>query len=449
MDKKGLQYVYRCTYVAAVGGLLFGYDTAVISGAIGFIQQKYTLSPAYTGWVASCALIGCVIGAMLAGPVSDQIGRKKVLVFSAIAFAISSIGIMLPWGLNAFVAFRLIGGLGIGIASMIAPLYIAELAPASIRGRLVSIYQMGIVCGILIVYFVNAGIAGMYTEAWNVDFGWRWMFGSGLLPSICFLLLLIIVPESPRWLAARNRLPEAGTILNRINGAEKAKEELQSIQQDLNVKEGKLADLLAPGMRRTLIIGIVLAIFSQVTGMNAILYYAPEIFKSTGDGASSAMMQTVLIGIINLLFTLVAIRYADQWGRRKLLLIGAGGMAVCLAIIGAAFYMKAVTSYLILIAILAYIACFAISLGPMTFVVVSEIFPTALRGKAMSVCIFFLWAAVYLVSQTFPMLKASIGEAPTFWIYMSMSVLCFWFVYKLVPETKGKTLEEIAASMNK
>ncbi|NII23520.1 sugar porter family MFS transporter [Pseudoflavitalea sp. X16] len=447
MHKKGLQYVYRCTYVAAVGGLLFGYDTAVISGAIGFITDKYTLSPAQTGWIASCALIGCVIGAMLAGPVSDAIGRKKVLVFSAVAFAVSSLGILVPWGLSAFVLFRLIGGIGIGIASMIAPLYISELAPAAIRGRLVSIYQMGIVCGILTVYFVNAGIAGLHTAEWNIDTGWRWMFGSGLLPSILFLVLLIIVPESPRWLAGRERLLEAGTILDRINGAAKAKEELQAIRDDLSTKENNFADLLSPAMRKRLLIGIILAIFSQVTGMNAILYYAPEIFKSTGDGASSAMLQTVLIGIINLLFTLVAIRYADQWGRRKLLLIGSGGMALCLAIIGTVFYYKAVGSYLILVAILAYIACFAVSLGPMTFVVVSEIFPTAMRGKAMSVCIFFLWAAVYLVSQTFPMLQAAIGEAPTFWIYMSMSVLCYVFVWKMVPETKGKTLEEIGASL--
>lgn len=447
MSKKGLQYVYRCTYVAAVGGLLFGYDTAVISGAIGFITDKYTLSPAQTGWIASCALIGCVIGAMLAGPVSDAIGRKKVLVFSAVAFAVSSLGILVPWGLSAFVLFRLIGGLGIGIASMIAPLYISELAPAAIRGRLVSIYQMGIVCGILTVYFVNAGIAGLHTAEWNIDTGWRWMFGSGLLPSILFLILLIIVPESPRWLAGRERLSEAGTILDRINGAAKAQAELQAIRDDLSTKESNFADLLSPAMRKRLLIGIILAIFSQVTGMNAILYYAPEIFKSTGDGASSAMIQTVLIGIINLLFTLVAIRYADQWGRRKLLLIGSGGMALCLAIIGTVFYYKAVGSYLILVAILAYIACFAVSLGPMTFVVVSEIFPTAMRGKAMSVCIFFLWAAVYLVSQTFPMLQAAIGEAPTFWIYMSMSVLCYVFVWKMVPETKGKTLEEIGASL--
>jgi MFS transporter, SP family, arabinose:H+ symporter len=446
MDKRGLQYVYRCTYVAAVGGLLFGYDTAVISGAIGFIQKKYILSPAQTGWVASCALIGCVIGAMLAGPVSDKTGRKKVLIFSALAFAISSLGIMLPWSLDAFVLFRLIGGLGIGTASMIAPLYIAEIAPAPIRGRLVSIYQMGIVCGILIVYFVNAAIAGLYTEAWNIDSGWRWMFGSGLLPSLIFLFLLVIVPESPRWLAARGRLQQAQDILTKINGREKAIEELAAIRNDLNTKEGSLADLVAPRLRKRLFIGITLAIFSQVTGMNAILYYAPEIFKSKGDGGSSAMLQTILIGVINLLFTIVAIKYVDKWGRRKLLLIGSAGMACCLAVIGSAFYLQWLQSYLILIAILAYIAFFAISLGPMTFVVVAEIFPTHVRGKAMSVSIFFLWIAVYIVSQTFPMLKAAIGEAFTFWIYMGMSVICWLFVRKMVPETKGKTLEEIAAS---
>ena len=436
-------YVYKATMVAAVGGLLFGYDTAVVAGAIGFIEKRYDLSAAMVGWIASCALIGCIVGAMFAGSLSDRVGRKKVLILSAILFAVSSAGIAYPMDLDWFVFFRLIGGLGIGIASMLAPMYISEIAPAKIRGQLVSINQLGIVSGILLIYFVNATIAGWYDEAWNVSTGWRWMFGSGIFPSIIFLLLLFFVPESPRWLAQKERYDEARLILSKINGSEKATEELAEIKEALNIEKSSFADILKPGVRKALLIGIVLCIFSQVTGINAIMYYAPEIFKSTGDGSGSALMQTVLVGTINVLFTLVAIKYVDRWGRRTLLLAGCAGMAACLLVVGGAFSFDLAKGYLVLIAILAYIAFFAISLGPLTFVVISEIFSNRNRGKAMSVCIFFLWVAVYAVSQSFPMLLASIGSAYTFWIYMVMAVFAFLFVYKFIPETKGKSLKEI------
>jgi len=444
-----LGYIYKITIVAAVGGLLFGYDTAVVAGAIGFIQKRFDLSAAMMGWIASCALIGCVIGAMASGYLSDKLGRKKVLIFSAILFAVSSIGTALPQDLTFFVVFRIIGGLGIGIASMISPMYITECAPAAIRGRLVSINQLGIVTGILLIYFVNASIAGLYDEAWNVNTGWRWMFGSGIIPSVIFLLLLFFVPESPRWLAQAGRTDEAERILTKINGAAKAKTELQEINHAINTEEGSFAELFRPGLRTALIIGIILSIFSQVTGINAIMYYAPEIFKSTGDASSSALFQTILVGIVNLLFTIVAIKYADKAGRKGLLLAGAGGMAICLAIVGGAFYMGAVKGYLVLIAILAYIACFALSLGPLTFVVIAEIFPNRVRGRAMSICLFFLWTAVFFVSQFFPILLQSIGSAATFCLFMAMSVIAFLFVWKMVPETKGKTLEEIERSWHK
>lgn len=436
-------YAYKATFVAAVGGLLFGYDTAVVAGAIGFIQKRYDLSAAMMGWVASCALIGCIAGAMFAGKLSDRIGRKKVLILSAILFAVSSLGILLPMSLDWFIFFRLIGGLGIGVASILSPMYISEIAPANIRGQLVSINQLGIVTGILLIYFVNATIAGWYDEAWNVSTGWRWMFGSGVIPSIIFLILLFFVPESPRWLAQKQLWDDAGFVLSKINGSQKAKNELDNIKQSLHTDTGSFADILKPGVRKALFIGVILCIFSQVTGINAIMYYAPEIFKATGDASGSALMQTVLVGIINLLFTFVAIKFVDKWGRRTLLLIGAGGMAVCLAIIGSAFYFGFAQGYLVLIAILAYIAFFAISLGPLAFVVISEIFSNRNRGIAMSVCIFFLWAAVYAVSQTFPMLLDSIGTAFTFWIYMIMAAIAFVFILKMIPETKGKSLEEI------
>jgi SP family arabinose:H+ symporter-like MFS transporter len=447
--KGNLGYIYKITIVAAVGGLLFGYDTAVVAGAIGFIQKRFDLSAAMMGWIASCALIGCVAGAMFSGYLSDKLGRKKVLILSAVLFAVSSIGTAVPQDLTLFVVFRIIGGLGIGIASMISPMYITECAPAAIRGRLVSINQLGIVTGILLIYFVNAGIAGLYDEAWNVSTGWRWMFGSGIFPSIIFFILLLFVPESPRWLAQAGRRDEAERILTKINGPAKAKTELREIEEAIHTETSSFAELFRPGLRTALIIGIILSILSQVTGINAIMYYAPEIFKSTGDGSGSALLQTVLVGIVNLLFTIVAIKYVDKAGRKGLLLAGAAGMALCLAVIGSAFYLDAVKGYLVLIAILAYIACFALSLGPLTFVVIAEIFPNRARGRAMSICLFFLWTAVYFVSQFFPILLQSIGSAYTFWIFMVMSVIAFLFVWKLVPETKGKTLEEIEKTWHK
>lgn len=438
-----MKFIYQCTLVAALGGLLFGYDTAVVAGAIGFIEEKYQLSAAMTGWAASCALVGCMLGAMVAGGLSDKLGRRKVLMISAWAFAISSVGILIPLSLNAFIIFRLVGGIGIGIASILSPLYISEIAPAHIRGRLISIYQLGIVIGILLIYFVNASIAGLNDHSWNIEAGWRWMFGSGLIPSLFFIILLLRAPESPRWLAAQANWTAAEDILCKVNGDIKAKEEMEAIRHSLNQKQGTFNELLRPGLRTALTIGIFLSIFSQVTGINVIMYYAPEIFKATGDGSSSALVQTVWVGGINTLMTLVAIKYVDQLGRKKLLLIGSAGMAICLGLVGMAFYQQATGGYWVLAGILLYISFFAISLGPLTFVVVAEIFPNSTRGRAMGVAIFFLWLSVYIVSQTFPMLLKSIGSAYTFWIYMLMSMLAFLFIWRVVPETKGKSLEEI------
>lgn len=436
-------FLYKCTIVAAIGGFLFGYDTAVVSGAIGYMETYFTLDAAAKGWAASCALIGCMLGAMVAGMLSDSWGRKKVLQLAALAFAVSSLGILIPMNFTGFILFRLIGGIGIGLASILAPLYISEIAPAESRGQLVSIYQLGIVIGILVIYFVNAGIASLNSEEWNTHTGWRWMFGSGLLPSAIFLLLLINVPESPRWLVQKNQIASAEAILLKINNADVAAAELANIQAAIAEKQISLSELWSTGFRKALIIGVILAILSQITGINVIMYYAPEIFKQTGADTESSFMQTIIVGTINFLMTLVAIRYVDRWGRKKLLLIGSLGMAICLLIVGACFYYNIEQAWLLLVAILAYISFFAISLGPLTFVVVSEIFPNPVRGRAMSVAIFFLWLSVYVVSQTFPMLLESLGAAYTFWIYMILSAVAFLFVVKFIPETKGKSLEEI------
>jgi SP family arabinose:H+ symporter-like MFS transporter len=441
-------FVYRITIVAAVGGLLFGYDTAVIAGAIGFLQVKFGLSPAMVGWVASCVLLGCIAGSTFAGKLSDMIGRRKVLMISALLFVISSIGTSVPSSLSLFIAFRVLGGVGIGIASILSPLYISEIAPAAIRGRLVSLNQLGIVSGILIIYFINAWIAGLYDEAWNVNTGWRWMFGSGLIPSLVFFLFLFFVPESPRWLAKMGKMKEAEDILVKINGPVIAAEEITAINKTLHTETPSFGEIFKPQLRKPMLIGIGLAVFSQVTGINAIMYYAPEIFKSTGEGSNAALMQTVLVGIVNLLFTLVAIRYVDKWGRKALLLTGSAGMSLCLLVIGTAFHFNYIAGPVILSFILLYIACFAMSLGPLAFVVVSEIFPNRSRGIAMSVCIFFLWIAVFLVSQSFPVLLDSIGSAATFWIFMVMGIAAFLFIWKAVPETKGKSLEEIERSFS-
>ncbi|WP_291935445.1 sugar porter family MFS transporter [Chryseobacterium sp.] len=441
--------VYKATLVASVGGLLFGYDTAVISGAIGFMKTYYHLSDVMTGWIASCALLGCIAGAMYSGKLSDAVGRKRVLMLSAVLFTISSVGTAIAQDLWIFVIFRIIGGMGIGIASMLSPMYISEMAPAAIRGRLISIFQLGIVTGILIIYFVNAYIAGIHNENWNISTGWRWMFGSGIIPSVIFVLLLLSVPESPRWLAGQRRNAEALEILRHINGTEKAKQELESINELLKDEMPfSFAEVKETQFKQPLIIGILLAVFSQITGINAIMYYAPEIFKSTGVGSDSAFMQTILVGIINLIFTFVAIRYVDHWGRKKLLLLGVSGMTICLFIVGFAFHTRQ-QGYLVLVAILGYIASFAMSLGPLTFVVIAEIFPAKARATAMSVATFFLWLSVFLVSQTFPILIGSVGNAGTFWMYMAIAVLTFIFVWKMIPETKGKTLEEIEKGWKK
>ncbi|KUG11240.1 MFS transporter [Elizabethkingia sp. HvH-WGS333] len=441
--------IYKATLVASVGGLLFGYDTAVISGAIGFMRSFYQLSDIMTGWVASCALLGCIAGAMYSGKLSDRAGRKKVLMLSAVLFTISSIGTAIAPNLWFFVLFRIIGGMGIGIASMLSPMYISEMAPASVRGRLISVFQLGIVTGILVIYFVNAYIAGIHNEAWNISTGWRWMFGSGVIPSVIFILLLLTVPESPRWLASQKKHSEAMAILSQINGNTAAQQELNSINESLKDEAPfSLASLKGSKLKKALITGILLAVFSQFTGINAIMYYAPEIFKSTGTGRDSAFIQTIMVGVINVAFTLIAIKYVDSWGRKKLLLSGISGMTVCLFIVGLAFYTQQ-QGYLVLIAILGYIAFFAMSLGPLTFVVIAEIFPTKSRATAMSIATFFLWLAVFLVSQTFPILIGSIGSAYTFWLYTLISILAFLFIRKSIPETKGKTLEEIEASWTK
>jgi len=444
-----MRYVYLISIVAALGGLLFGYDTAVISGAIGNLQEKFQLSAQAMGGAASAAIWGCVFGVLFAGYLSDRFGRKKMLIASAILFGVSAFGSAIPENLTQFIVARFVGGLGVGVASMLSPLYISEIAPAHNRGTLVTLYQLAIVLGINLVYFINLLIAGMGDQAWNVEMGWRYMLGSEGIPALLFLGLLFLVPESPRWLAKQGRDAEALDILVRINGEERGKEVLEEVRGTLNEEQGTIKDLFSTGLRIAMLVGIVLAIFSQITGINAIIYYAPEIFKSVGFGTESALLQTVVIGLTNTLFTFVAIWLMDRTGRRKLLLFGVSGMIFCLAGMGASFYFDLSSGPLLLFFILGYIACFASSLGPIPWVLISEIFPNKNRGTAMSFCIVMLWLGVVAVTQFFPIMLEQLGGAFTFWIFMVNAIILVIFVWRFVPETKQKTLEEIELAWKK
>jgi SP family xylose:H+ symportor-like MFS transporter len=450
--KNKLSYVTFVTIVATLGGLLFGYDTAVISGAIGFIRDHFELNATMMGWVASSALIGCILGCAAAGILSDRYGRKKILIIAACLFAISAVGCAISANTTVLVLYRITGGIGIGIASMLSPLYIAEIAPADIRGRLVSYNQFAIVLGMLLVYFVNYFIAAGGTSSWNVDTGWRYMFGSGAIPSVLFLVLLLLVPESPRWLAKNNHIEKARSILIKTGGDLFAEKELREIQETGISENISFADLFHGKFRMVLMIGIVLAILQQVTGINVFLYYAPEIFKKLGTGSDTALLQTIIVGAVNMTFTVVAILSVDRFGRKPLMILGSLGMGICLLTLGLMAYFQRAELW-ILVFILGYIAFFALSVGPVTWVIISEIFPTRIRGRAMSIATVFLWGANWLVSQTFPMMNENpwlVGRFHhgfSFWIYGLLCIILLIFMWRVVPETKGKSLEEIEKSL--
>ena len=446
-------YLVLVCLVAALGGLLFGYDTAVISGAIGFLQAHFGLSAALKGWAAASALLGCVLGCLLAGVFSDQLGRKKTLVLAGVLFLVSAIGTAFPQQFWVFVLFRILGGVGVGVASLASPMYIAEITPARIRGRMVSVNQFAIISGMLIIYFVNYFIARPDNAAWNEAVGWRWMFASGSLPAALFLLLLCLVPESPRWLVEQGRPQLAREVLARVGGPEHAAAEMAALEQSLGQEAGSFRQLFAPRLRAALGLGVALAILQQVTGINVFLYYAPEIFKQLGARVDAALLQTIVVGAVNLLFTVGAIRTVDRLGRRPLMIMGAAGMGLCLVAMGVAAQTGAVALW-VLAFILGYIACFALSVGPVTWVLLSEIYPTRIRGRAMSVATFCLWTANFIVSQTFPMLDGNpwligrFNHGFPFYVYGFFCVVLVALVWSRVPETKGRSLEEIEQSWN-
>jgi SP family arabinose:H+ symporter-like MFS transporter len=435
--KNATGYVIFVTVVAAIGGLLFGFDTAIVAGATRYLKDQFALTSFQEGWAVSVVLIGCMFGAGFAGTVSDRIGRRRFMLVSAVLFFASAIGCALPRNILQFVIFRFVGGLGIGSASILAPLYIAEISPARIRGALVSVNQMAIVTGILLAYFVNWIFAGFGPS------NWRWMYGAGTVPAVAFFLLLFGVPESPRWLVKRGREAEAERILARVDTPAAASAEVRSIKEAIQLERGSFGELFRPGFRRALLIAVVLAIFQQITGINAVLYYAPRIFERAGFARVSAIGQSTIVGLVNMLFTIVAILLVDKVGRKPLLLIAAAGMGASQVLLGVAFKVHGLAGSAILAVILLYIAFFAMAMGPIVWVVMSEIFPTRLRGSAMAIATVILWVSDFAVTLTFPVISDKLNESTAFWMYAAMCAIDFVFILAVLPETKGKTLEEI------
>jgi SP family arabinose:H+ symporter-like MFS transporter len=431
-------YVILISIVAALGGLLFGFDTAVISGTINFIQPYFGLSEAGLGWTVSSLLFGCIVGVFIAGKAGDHYGRKKVLMLAALLFFVSAVGSASAHSLLFFVGARLLGGLAVGVASILSPMYIAELAPAKYRGTLVSLNQLAIVVGILVAFFSNYLLVG------TGENNWRWMLLVMAAPAVLLFFSLFLVPESPRWLVARNRNEEALKVLVKTSGKKLAEAELNEIQQTLkNQEESTFSELLAPKIKPLLFIGIILAVFQQITGINTIMYYAPKIFANIGQSNDSALLQTILIGGINLVFTLVAMVLIDRFGRKLLIIIGSTGMMLMLATLSILYFTDLTSGILVLICILGYIAFFAASLGPALWVISAELFPNRLRSKGMSIAIVSLWIACATVTIVFPIMLEKLSGGITFLIFALICLANLLYVVKYVPETKGKTLEEL------
>jgi len=434
---KSKTFVLYVTVVAALGGLLFGFDTAIIAGAMRFLKERFALSAFGEGLAVSIVLVGCMIGAALAGTLSDRTGRRRFMLVAAVLFFVSALGCALPQSLVQFLVFRFIGGLAIGAASIVCPLYISEIAPPRIRGALVSVNQLAIVAGILVAYFVN----GVLVDAGAAN--WRWMFATGAAPAVLFFILVLRVPESPRWLLKQGREAEALTVLTRAADATTAAVEIRSIREALAQEGGSIRELFRPGLRKALGIGVFLAVFQQITGINAVIYYAPRFFETAGLGRSSAIFQSALVGLVNLVFTLVAIALVDRVGRKPMLLAGCAGMGVSFALLGAAFKFQLFSGPLVLVFTLLFVAFFAMTQGPIVWVVIAEIFPTRIRGRAMAIATAALWIADFVVSLSFPVIADKLHESFAFWLYAAMCVIDFVFIAVMLPETKGKSLEEI------
>lgn len=434
---------------AALGGLLFGYDTAVISGAVGSLTQYFSLTPLQTGWAISSALVGCLIGALVSDFLSTRFGRKNSMILASLLFFLSAIGTALPETFSVFIYFRIMGGVGVGLASMVVPMYIAEIAPANKRGQLVAYNQLAVVTGMMAVYFINYFIALQGNAEWNFTTGWRYMFGSESLPALLYFLLLLFVPESPRWLMMKGEREKAATILKRNNTDNEAQALLAEMDASANKKEKSEWKLLFhPSLRLALLVGIGLSVFQQITGINAILYYAPEIFKSFGSSANASLLETSMLGVVNLVFTVLSIYFVDRVGRKPLLYAGSSGMFLSLTVVGLGAYYQ-VQGVWLLPFLLIFMASFSVSWGPVVWVLLSEIFPNRVRSLALAIAVFIQWAANFAVSQTFPLLTKSpflntiFNGAFPFGLFAVFCLLAIVFIWKYVPETKNRPLEEM------
>jgi len=450
------RYLLFISLVSAMGGLLFGYDWVVIGGAKPFYEVFFGIAarPVLQGWAMSSALVGCLVGALTAGVLSDRYGRKYLLMTAAGLFFLTSLGTGLADTFDVFVVSRMLGGTAIGLASNLSPLYIAEVTPASVRGKFVSINQLTIVFGILAAQLVNWMIADPVPagathadilHSWNGEIGWRWMFWACAAPAAVFFMLVWFVPESPRWLARKKeRHDEVRRIFERIGGARYAEEELAAVSSTLSSDGARieLRELLRPGVRRVLTLGVIIAVFQQWSGINVIFNYAQELFAAAGYGVSDILFNIVITGSVNLVFTLVGMFTVDRVGRKLLMLLGAGGLAGIYALMGG-FYFFQVQGLPLLVLVVSAIACYAMSLAPVTWVILSEIFPNRIRGTALSIATFSLWSACFLLTYTFPLLNESLKASGTFWLYGAICLLGFWYLLAKLPETRRKTLEQI------
>jgi MFS transporter, SP family, arabinose:H+ symporter len=427
--------------VSTLGGFLFGYDNIVISGAIGYLSQLFQLDAAGIGWAAGCALVGCIVGCAAAGAVADFLGKKKGLALCALCFAVSSVGMLFAADLRQFVLWRLIGGLGIGAASVIAPNYIAEIAPTRVRGRCVTLYQLGIVVGILAAVFVNMLIQRMGDEAWNISSGWRWMFFAGVVPALLFGAMILPAVESPRWLMKMGRRDQAVHVLTVINGAEVARREAAEIENSLAMEEGHLSELFTT-FRRPLLLGIMLAGLQQISGITPLFSFLPEIFRAAGTATSDAFFQSVLVSLINLLFTLFALWLVDRAGRKTLILAGTTVQFLSFALVGWFYHIHG-SGLAVLIFVMSFVAGHAFGNGVACWVIISEIYPTKVRGRGMSIATTALWLVGFLGNQMFPIMQKHLSSDGTFWVFSAGALLTIILVGWLVPETKGRSLEEI------
>ena len=449
---KGTAYVIFMAAVAAIGGILFGYDTAVISGTTDIVRNQFSLSASGEGWYVGCALIGSIIGVLCAGSLSAYIGRKITMLISAAFFSISAIGCAVCGSFDALVAFRIIGGVGIGIVSIVSPIYISEVSPAKIRGTLVSLYQLAVTAGFLLAYLANwaidAGIdpsaaadAGLWSRMFNAE-AWRGMLGSETLPALLFLFIIFFIPESPKWLIIKGKPSEATAVLSRILGSEdEINAEVEATRSSSGEDKGSWSDLLKPGILVAVLAGCAIAILGQFMGVNAVLYYGPKIFSEAGF--DNPMFSTVLVGLVNFATTVLAVFIIDKVGRKQLIYWGVSGMIICLMAIGTYFATGgALGNGFMLAFFLAYVFCCAISISAIVFVLLSEMYPNSIRGRAMSLAGFMLWVGTYLVGQLTPVLLEW-SQAGTFFIFAVMCVPYMLIMWKVIPETTGKTLEEI------